>query len=94
MTLDPAALREAVRLLIGEKILEKISEDLALHSGKLDPLREKIKDFINSQGKMSMQDFKELSGLSRKYTIPLMEYFDRSGFTIRVGDHRVLRKSS
>ena len=35
-----------------------------------------------------------LSGLTRKYTIPIMEYFDRTGLTVRVGDHRVLRKSS
>ena len=43
---------------------------------------------------MTMQDFKEISGLSRKYSVPLMEYFDRSGLTIRVGDHRVLRKTT
>jgi selenocysteine-specific elongation factor len=39
-----------------------------------------------------MPDFKEISGLSRKYSIPIMEYFDRSGLTIRVEDYRVLRK--
>ena len=90
--LDEARLGESVRLLLSEKKLEKITEDLALHRESLEPLMAKVVAFLEGGGKMTMQDFKEVSGLSRKYTIPLMEYFDRNGLTIRVGDHRVLRK--
>lgn len=94
LRLDPSALLESVRLLQSEKKLEKITEDLALHNESLIPLRAKVVDYLTSTGKLTMQDFKEISGLSRKYTIPLMEYFDRTGLTIRVGDHRVLRKAN
>jgi selenocysteine-specific elongation factor len=37
---------------------------------------------------MSMAEFKELTGLTRKYTVPLLEYFDRQGITARHGDVR------
>lgn len=92
--IDPALLRESVALLQAEKKLEKITEDLSIHRESLSPLRKKLVDFLGSKGQVTMQDFKEISDLSRKYTIPIMEYFDRTGLTIRVGDHRVLRKST
>ena len=41
---------------------------------------------------MSTQDFKEMTGLSRKFLIPLAEYYDRAEVTIRVGEVRRLRK--
>ncbi len=92
--IDPALLRESVALLQAEEKLEKITEDLSIHRESLSPLRKKLVDFLGSRGRVTMQDFKEISDLSRKYTIPIMEYFDRTGLTIRVGDHRVLRKST
>ena len=42
--------------------------------------------------KKQFKEFKEMTGVSRKYTIPLIEYFDKSQITVRVGDSRVLRK--
>ena len=41
---------------------------------------------------MDAQSFKELTGLTRKFAIPLLEYFDREKVTLRIGDKRVLRK--
>ncbi len=92
--LEPKALKQAVDLLVADGILVKVSEEMHLHSGSLSALRDKLVEHITSRGRIDMQGVKEVSGLSRKYTIPLMEYFDRSGLTIRVGDHRVLRKPS
>lgn len=94
LDLDLRILRESISILIAGKQLVKITEEMAMHSTSLDPLKEKIIAFLGDSGKMTMQDFKEISGLSRKYSVPLLEYFDRSGLTIRVGDHRVLRKAS
>jgi selenocysteine-specific elongation factor len=94
LDLDLRTLRESISILIAEKKLVKIAEEMAMHSTKLDPLQEKIVALLGDRGKMTMQDFKEISGLSRKYSVPLLEHFDRSGLTIRVGDHRVLRKTS
>jgi selenocysteine-specific elongation factor len=94
LALDQAALKEALTLLLADNRLVKISEEIAIHTESLTPLKEKVIHFLEANEKISMQDFKEISGLSRKYSIPVMEYFDRSGVTVRVGDHRLLRKTS
>ena len=39
-----------------------------------------------------MPAFKDLTGLSRKFSIPLLEYFDKIKVTMRVGDKRILRE--
>ncbi|HBZ55840.1 MAG TPA: hypothetical protein DEO88_10575, partial [Syntrophobacteraceae bacterium] len=49
--------------------------------------------FLKAQGEISTAQFKDLTQASRKYTIPLLEYFDTQKVTIRVGDTRRLRDS-
>jgi selenocysteine-specific elongation factor len=48
--------------------------------------------FLNQQGEISTPQFKDMTGASRKYVIPLIEYFDTKSVTIRIGDIRKLRK--
>jgi selenocysteine-specific elongation factor len=94
LRLDARQLREAVGLLIASKRLVKITEEILMHEESLEPLRAKVVAYLKGGAKMGMPEFKEISGVSRKYSVPLLEYFDRSGLTIRVGDQRVLRKSA
>jgi selenocysteine-specific elongation factor len=47
--------------------------------------------FIKREGEIDAPRFKTLSGLTRKFSIPILEYFDRIKLTIRVGDCRKLR---
>ena len=47
---------------------------------------------LQQHGSIDAQSFKELTGLTRKFAIPLLEYFDREKLTLRIGDRRVLRK--
>jgi selenocysteine-specific elongation factor len=94
LALDQTALKEALTLLLADNRLVKVSEEIAIHTESITPLKEKVIRFLETHEKIDMQDFKEISGLSRKYSIPVMEYFDRSGVTVRVGDHRLLRKTS
>jgi len=65
-----------------------------VHEQNLSPLRARVSEFLKGGAKMGMPEFKEISGVSRKYSVPILEYFDRSGLTIRVGDQRVLRRSA
>ncbi len=58
----------------------------------LEQLRKDYKALLIKDGKATPTSFKELTGLSRKYIIPLMEYFDMNRLTVRVGDHRILRE--
>jgi selenocysteine-specific elongation factor len=58
----------------------------------MNKLREDYTAALAKDGKATPATFKDLTGLSRKYIIPLMEYFDATKLTIRVGDHRTLRE--
>jgi selenocysteine-specific elongation factor len=49
-------------------------------------------EFLGTQGEITTPQFKEMTGVSRKYVIPLAEYFDATNVTLRVGDVRKLRK--
>jgi selenocysteine-specific elongation factor len=49
-------------------------------------------EFLGTQGEITTPQFKEMTGVSRKYVIPLAEYFDSTNVTLRVGDVRKLRK--
>jgi selenocysteine-specific elongation factor len=57
-------------------------------------LRQMIKNYLGERGEMTAAGFRDLIGSSRKYTIPLLEFFDRDGLTIRIGDIRRLKSPS
>ena len=79
-------------VLLNEGILVKVTEEIYYHKEPLDKLREDYTAALLKAGKATPATFKDLTGLSRKYIIPLMEYFDATKLTIRVGDHRTLRE--
>ena len=81
-----------VRLMLKDGELIKINEDLCFAREAITKLREDYKAKLTQDGKATPAAFKDLTGLSRKYIIPLMEYFDVSKLTVRVGDHRILRE--
>ncbi len=53
-------------------------------------LREKVKQFFSNHPEMSVSEFKELAHTSRKYAVPLLEYFDKKKITYREGNIRKL----
>jgi selenocysteine-specific elongation factor len=73
-----------------DKVLIKVSDDLVFHQGALNELRKKLAAQKASSPKIDVGRFKELTGISRKYAIPLLEYLDRERVTKRVGDERVI----
>jgi selenocysteine-specific elongation factor len=79
------------QLLLRERVLLKISNDVVLHHQAVDQVRALLAEYKRIRGeRLAVADFKELAGVSRKYAIPLLEYFDRAGVTRRVGDYRVI----
>lgn len=84
--------RKVMDVMLRDGILVKISEDLYFHKDGLQKLRENYKNLLLKEGKATPASFRELSGLSRKFIIPLMEYFDLTKLTIRAGEHRLLRE--
>ena len=68
-------------------------KDLYFDAGVIGGLKEKLVSSLEKKGEITVPEFKDLAGgLSRKYVIPLLEHFDMSKVTLRVGDKRVLRK--
>ena len=85
-------IKEVLALMVGDNILVKVKEDLYFHTPPLEELQKKLTDFLAVKGEIDTPAFKEMTGLSRKFTIPLLEYFDRIKVTIRVGDKRIPRE--
>jgi selenocysteine-specific elongation factor len=89
LRLKESDLRGPVTLLLREKILVPMgSETLFIHQEALAQLRTEIKQL---RGQMvDIGRFKQMTGLSRKYVIPLLEYFDRERVTRKTGDQRLV----
>ncbi len=82
-----------LRLLQGQGDLVKINEDFYFSSSAIEDLKGRILNFFKSSEEMGPVEFKEITGLSRKFAIPLLEFMDKEKLTIRVGDKRKLRGS-
>jgi selenocysteine-specific elongation factor len=67
-------------------------KELLFDGAALRGIQERLVAFLAKRGEVTVPEFKEMTGLSRKYIIPLLEHFDATKITLRVGDKRVLRK--
>jgi len=90
LNLDKARAQKIVTLLLRDKVLIKISDELVFHHSALAQLRAQLTAYKAKSPKIDVGKFKELTGVSRKYAIPLLEYLDRERVTKRVGDERVI----
>jgi selenocysteine-specific elongation factor len=90
LKVDKARAQKIVTLLLRDKVLIKISEDLVFHREALVDLRKRMTVEKAKSPKLDVARFKDLTGVSRKYAIPLLEYLDREHVTRRVGDERVI----
>ena len=88
LKVDKARAQKIVTLLLRDKTLIKISEELVFHHGALEQLRRQMAVYRANSSKIDVAQFKEMTGVSRKYAIPLLEYLDRERVTKRVGDAR------
>ena len=90
--IDSAQAYDVLMLLTDEGKIIKVKEDLYFHADAVNNLKEKTVAFLTANEDMSAPQFKDIAGVSRKFLIPLLEYFDSKHLTIRVGDIRKLRK--
>ena len=81
-------------MLIDEKIIVKTKDDLYFDAFVINELKKELVAFLNKSKEITTPQFKEMTNISRKFVIPLIEYFDSINLTIRVGDTRQLRKKS
>jgi selenocysteine-specific elongation factor len=88
---DRAKLSEVMRLLERDGSVVRVTTDMYFLASSIDGLRTTLRDFLSTKGEITAASFRDLIGSTRKYTIPLLEYFDRDGLTVRVGDVRRLK---
>ena len=81
-----------LQLLVEDNQLVKVKEDLYFQREAIEALQARLVAFLREKGAVTTPEFKDMTGASRKYVIPLAEYFDAINVTIRVGDTRQLRK--
>jgi selenocysteine-specific elongation factor len=88
LKVDKVRAQKIVTLLLRDKVLIKISDELVFHRTALEQLRRELAAYKAKSPTIDVAKFKELTGVSRKYAIPLLEYLDRERVTKRVGDAR------
>ncbi|MEJ2285195.1 MAG: selenocysteine-specific translation elongation factor [Desulfobacterales bacterium] len=91
LDVDPQHTKDVMLLLVEEGLIVKTKDDLYFHIDAITGLKNKLVEFLKSNGDITTPQFKEMTGVSRKFVIPLIEYFDASKVTLRVGDSRKLR---
>jgi selenocysteine-specific elongation factor len=90
LKVDRIRAQRIVTLLLRDKVLVKTSKDLVFHRAALEELRKKLQAERSKSPKIDIARFKDITGVSRKYAIPLLEYLDREHITRRVGDERII----
>ncbi len=88
---DKGKLAEVIRLMEKEGSLVRIATDLYFLPDCVDKVRGALYKYFSDNAEITAAGFRDLLGSSRKYTIALLEHFDREGITVRVGDARRLR---
>ena len=92
LKVTPDQVQGVLQLLLREGHLIKVKEDLYYHHQVLEKLKTQLVAHIQEKGEISTPEFKDMTGASRKYVIPLLEHLVTINFTIRIGDIRKLRK--
>ncbi len=90
LPVDRVRAQKIVTLLLRDRVLIKLSDDLVFHRDALEALRRQIVAQKTKTPRLNVGNFKDLFGVTRKYAIPLLEYLDRERVTRRVGDERVI----
>lgn len=87
----PKQHRQVLEWMLAKGILVKTKEEIYFHSAPITDLQNRLVAWLKEHGEITTTQFKEMTGASRKFTIPLIEYFDSQKITIRVGEVRKLR---
>ncbi len=88
---DPKQVKSLLSVLEKEGKIVKIKEEMYFSTDFIKSVKEQLVKRLKNEGSITPSKFQEITKTSRKYNIPLLEYFDREKITLRIGDQRVLR---
>ena len=92
LEIDKKTANDVLYMLLNEQAIIKTKDDLNFDKTAIDNLEAKLITFLKQNESITTPQFKEMTKVSRKFVIPLIEYFDSTNRTIRVGDTRQLRR--
>jgi selenocysteine-specific elongation factor len=91
LAVESSRAEKILEILLRDKVLVRVSPELIFHRTALERLPGLLQDYKKTKGeRIGVPAFKELTGSTRKYAIPLLEYLDRQRLTRRAGDERVI----
>ena len=90
LALDRTRARKIVQLLVDERVLVKVADEIFVDAAAIAALIENVRRLKQANPRLGVGEFKDLTGLSRKFAVPLLEYLDKQRITRRVGDDRVI----
>jgi len=89
--LEPEKIQKILKILLEQEELVRVDKDILFHCEAIERAREILVTYITEQGGLESVKFKYLLDTSRKFAIPLLDYFDRIGVTRRSGYTRYLK---
>ncbi len=87
---NPAAGEELRQYLENTGVIVSVADDLYFHIEALNSAEKLICEYLEVHESISVGQARDLLGSSRKFVVPLLEYFDTQGITVRRGDRRFL----
>ncbi len=90
--IPPATVEKTLRILREHQKLVAVGEGFLFHAEAVERARQLLIDHITKEGRLESVQFKYLVDTTRKYALPLLDYFDRAGLLRRVGNTRYLKK--
>jgi len=84
---------ELLQYLLRTGELVKVGENLYFSRKTLELARQKVTDYLREKGEISVGELRDLLQTSRKYALPLLEFFDKEKITRRVGDKHLAGKA-
>ena len=78
-------------VLLDQGSVVRITNDIWINNNKIEELKNKIKLKYQNNLEFTVSDIKEMAGISRKYAIPILEFFDKENFTFRLNNFRKLK---
>ncbi|MBN2168470.1 MAG: selenocysteine-specific translation elongation factor [Actinobacteria bacterium] len=90
---DLKLIKELLAIAEEQKRVVRISQDLYFSKAAVEGFIDKLADSSGEEG-VTVSDFKKMIDTTRKYAVPLLEYFDREKVTFRVGDYRIVKHNN
>ena len=81
--------KELIDSLVGKTII-RLDPETVIYKDYYDTAVQKVADFIKENGKMTLAEFRDMTGSNRKYALIILEYLDKNKITRRVEDYRVI----